>query len=102
MPQGLEVFNENGTNTLSLTDRSSRVIGSQLVMTHTSGSIYVGNDGTPWYYLLPENIDPYDGIRILQFPLFEIAAPYINWRWPSGNPGTEGIPKNVTIIYGVF
>lgn len=106
MPQGLQVFDENGCCILDITETLCRFIGSRTIKAEeTTGSIDTG-PGTP--YLAITNIDNYLVISDLNIenespaysplPAFTIKPGLITWKHyrPLGQRCT------VTILYGVM
>ena len=98
MPQGLEVWDASGQQTLSLTDRMTRVFGS--VMTWgANGSAYVGEltiYGAFWNIVIP-TIDSFwtKGCT----PDVVLSGGTLVWTY-SGDSTLTKIP--VQILYGVY
>lgn len=92
MPAGLEVYNEQGVNIVTITDRLQRVIGS-LVANPGGGSISVPEflQNTPFYFTVDNNSN---GLGEFQTtPTININGSTLSW---------SGGSRSATVIYGVY
>lgn len=99
MPQGLQVFGENGKLLLDVTDRLTRVLGEFETGT-TDGSITDPDllSGTPWY--VTYFIDSMD--LAYKRPLHvKFTGNVLNWEWGI-KTSSKDVCINTKIIYGVF
>ena len=94
MPQGLQVFDENGNMTLDVTDRLTRVLG-EFQTGKVSGSITDSNlsSGIPWYII--KNSSDGRGYKYAPF-LITFTSNGASWTFGSGTI----VSKNIT--YGVY
>lgn len=94
MPAGLEVYNEQGVNIVTITDRLQRVIGSLVAHPgRQGGSISVPEflQNTPFYFIVDDNSNGLGEFQIT--PTISINGSTLSWS--GGN-------RSVTVIYGVY
>ncbi|CAL1777618.1 hypothetical protein BRC2024_KCUCJSVR_CDS_0153 [Acinetobacter phage vB_AbaM_KissB] len=101
MPQGLQVFDENGNVTVDLTDRLTKVLG--LFRTgKTNGSRTVGTFPSSdfWYTCVPLLNDNMKAVG----PTVSYSNGVISWNWDGVNndPNNTVIIFEGIIIYGVY
>lgn len=106
MPQGLQVFDENGVCVLDLTEYICRIIGKRKISKNeTTGRIEIAGGGRPYFTVISidepkilkgvntTNEDPvYPPI-----PVFSIADGVITWKYYRPINQRSG----VTIMYGI-
>lgn len=97
MPQGLQVLNENGTVTLDVSERLTRVIGS-FYANGSNGAITdwnVANGGTFWYIVFPAiDVAWVDAM----LPVVTASGATISWTYEWG----ANVNAPATILYGVY
>ena len=96
MPQGLQVWNENGVLQIDVTSRLGILLGN--VDTGTSdGSITVSNFslGTPYFFATALSLIPPYGL----IPAVWVSGNTLNWQFIGGTPTSPKV--NVRIFYGV-
>lgn len=95
MPQGLQVFGQDGTLLVDMNNRISKVVG-HLKITSYAGRFSV-NGGRPWFVIV-ENPEAYQLVRQhgddYYTPRIYIEGNDIVWD--------EIVNKNAEIIYGVY
>lgn len=95
MPQGLQVFGQDGTLLVDMNNRISKVVG-HLKITSYTGRFSV-NGGRPWFVIV-ENPEAYQLVRQhgddYYTPRIYIEGNDIVWD--------EIVNKNAEIIYGVY
>lgn len=95
MPQGLQVFSEDGTLLVDMNNRISKVLG-HLKITSYSGRFNI-NGGRPWFVIV-ENPEAYQLIRRhgddYYTPRIYIEGNDIVWD--------EVVSRNAEIIYGMY
>lgn len=106
MPQGLQVFDENGVCVLDLTEYICRIIGKRKISKNeTTGRIEIAGGGRPYFTVISidepkilkgvntTNEDPvYPPI-----PVFSVANGVITWKYHRPINQRSG----VTIMYGI-
>lgn len=106
MPQGLQVFDENGVCVLDLTEYICRIIGKRKISKNeTTGRIEIADGGRPYFTVISidepkilkgvntTNEDPvYPPI-----PVFSVANGVITWKYHRPINQRSG----VTIMYGI-
>lgn len=106
MPQGLQVFDENGVCVLDLTEYICRIIGKRKISkSETTGRIEIAGGGRPYFTVISidepkilkgvntTNEDPvYPPI-----PVFSVANGVITWKYHRPINQRSG----VTIMYGI-
>lgn len=93
MPQGLQVFNSGGAVICDITDRLTRMLGSQTIS--GNGSIVVSqfSQGAGFYFTIP--LAEFEG-ALTQYPIVEISGTTLSWS----TPDTPHI--SVVLYYGVY
>lgn len=103
MSAGLRLFNEQGQEILSYTDRITRIVGSLAIA--AAGSVNVGDlkGGGVWWVFLPSAAPDQNsqaGFAVGYSPAFVVNGSTLSWTYP----GTvTGIPKVAgTLLYGIY
>lgn len=94
MAYGLRVRDSAGNIKVDITDRLTRVVGSQSTGT-SAGSLIVSGQGDVWYTIL--DAVPTNGSGNMP-PQVSLSGNVISWSWPTTSYGVRA----VTIIYGVY
>lgn len=106
MPQGMEVFNENGLPVLRIVDRVTKILGSVDVANGNSGSVTVPDIPTNevFYTFVPNNFDVLQStISDIAFPTFTISGNVISWTYTTWIPGqTPSRTVNGKLVYGRY
>lgn len=106
MPQGLQVFDENGVCVLDLTEYICRIIGKRKISKNeTTGRIEIAGGGRPYFTVI--SIDEpkiLKGINTTNedpvyppIPVFSVADGVITWKYYRPINQRSG----VTIMYGI-
>lgn len=106
VPQGLQVFDENGNVVVDTSERITKYLGSFTVPTNAdSGTITNSEigDGDLWYTIRVDNVDAstiWDG-AIFQYPIITKGDGVLYWNYPHS---TSSIYRRygVTVYYGVY
>jgi len=103
MPAGLQLFNEQGREILSYTDRITRTVSSTAV-NGTAGSVNVGDlkGGAAWFAFLPNSINNAEmtqGFDVGYPPTFTISGSTISWAYAGAAAGTKVVG---TLLYGIY
>lgn len=103
MPQGLQVFDENGTCVVDVTSRITKYLG-ELIIPTTEGSYYDARlkDGDFWFLITdlinPNVFEQWDGSESKFFPKINAKDGLITWEYPVNMKYRPG----VKIIYGIY
>lgn len=103
MPQGLQVFDENGTCVVDVTSRITKYLG-ELIIPTTDGSYYDARlkDGDFWFLITdlinPNVFEQWDGSESKFFPKINAKDGLITWEYPVNMKYRPG----VKIIYGIY
>ena len=106
MPQGLQVFDENGVCVLDLTEYICRIIGKRKISKNeTTGRIEIAGGGRPYFTVI--SIDEpkiLKGVNATHedpvyppIPVFSVANGVITWKYHRPINQRSG----VTIMYGI-
>ena len=106
MPQGLQVFDENGICVLDLTEYICRIIGKRKILKNeTSGRIEIAGGGKPYFTVI--GIDEPKILKNVNttaedpvyppIPIFSIEGGAITWQYHRPINQRSG----VTIMYGI-
>lgn len=111
VPQGLQVFNENGNMILDITDITYQLYGSRVIVgsQYGSGTIYDSRIKAGETFIIPYNItldgitptNPQDEYYAQAFsiqPEFVISDGQITWQY--GDAHALGAYAGMTILYG--
>ena len=104
MPAGLQVFNKNGVQIVSLTDRLTKVSGIKrfdVIEESGSATVELSNDQHIWYFL---NLYAGDNDDILYDfgPSYNIVVEGGKISWNLKEPNNVNKPCKVALIYGVM
>lgn len=96
MPQGLQVWDENGQLEVDVTSRLTRIIGSFTTTegVNVSGSVVDDRllDGQPWYVIQQTpSSRPW-------LPIISISGNTISWS----SRGGSSVTRSVNVVYGVY
>lgn len=106
VPQGLQVFDENGNTMVDTSERITKYLGSFTVPTDAdSGTITNSEigDGNLWYTIRVDNVDVstvWDGV-IFQYPIITKGDGMLTWSYPHSTSSTYR-RYGVTVYYGVY
>lgn len=93
MTAGFEVFDANGAQVISVTDRICRVLGTLDVSANGSTANAGLLNGTPWWAVKQISASTTDA----NYPEITVSGSTLSWVYPSW-----GARVPVTILYGVF
>ena len=106
VPAGIQVFDKNGSEIISITDRLTRIVGVKRFDTiESSGSVTLklANGQHIWYFLNAYT-DDNDG-NIMNFTqLYDLIVTddTISWKLRSSAEQDKGRPCKIALIYGVM
>ena len=104
MPAGLQVFNKNGVQIVSLTDRLTKVSGVKrfdVIEENGSATVELSKDQHIWYYL-NSYADDNDGILQSLGSNYNIVVEGGKISWILKGPNNVNKPCKVALIYGVM
>lgn len=104
MPAGLQVFNKNGVQIVSLTDRLTKVSGVKrfdVIEESGSATVELNKDQHIWYYLNSYAGDN-DDILYGFGPNYNIVVKGGKISWNLKAPNNVNKPCKVALIYGVM
>jgi hypothetical protein len=104
MPAGLQVFNKNGVQIVSLTDRLTKVSGVKrfdVIEESGSATVELSKDQQIWYYL-NSYADDNDGILQSLGSNYNIVVEGGKISWNLKAPNNVNKPCKVALIYGVM
>lgn len=105
MPQGLEVYDEQGQLRFSATDRLTRLIG-EVYSGSSAGAISVpefATHGSPWFCVYDDTSTSAGTLgNQLYTPVVTISGTTLSWTFMDGPNNPSGIRQPSTILYGVF
>lgn len=100
MPQGFQVFSENGNVSIDISANLTRILGSFMANTRTGRrSIPVDNQEKPFAYFVPSQAPSFG----CNFSLW-LEGNNVCWRYgtiPAGSPYQEMPVGSVKVYYGV-
>jgi hypothetical protein len=98
MSYGLEVWDDGGNNTLSVTNRLTRVIG-EVITGKTNGSVTSSEflNGTPFYAFVERmGLEEY---AVRYWPQVTVSGSTVSWSFLGGDSNTR---VSVRLLYGVY
>lgn len=104
MPAGLQVFNKNGVQIVSLTDRLTKVSGVKrfdVIEESGSATVELSKDQQIWYYL-NSYADDNDGILQSLGSNYNIVVEGGKISWNLKAPNNVNKSCKVALIYGVM
>ena len=106
VPQGLQVFDENGNTIVDTSERLTKYLGSFTVPTNADSGTVVNSaigEGDLWYMIIVDNIDPtvlFD-YMIFSYPVITKGDGVLYWNYPHSQSAYYR-RYGVTIHYGVY